>query len=306
LARVRVGDGQDGSRVDHVVAHGIPGLTMGRARRLIEAGAVRVDGRVARKGDRLGPGQTVDVDDAGVRAAAPGVDADAGVPVGWLYVDAALVALDKPAGVPSHPLRAGERGTAANALVARFPECATASPDAREGGLAHRLDNETSGVLLAARTRAAWEALRAALGDPRCEKTYLAEVVGAPPGGGTETSPIGRAGRRGGRVRVGAGRQPLPARTTWEIVERRGGTTLVRARLHAGRAHQVRAHLSAAGFPIVGDAIYGAPAASAAGPVDAPTPTLRLHAHTIALHHPVTGAPLLIEAPPPAWAILAP
>jgi len=295
VARVRVDEARAGARVDHVVAELVPGLGVAGARRLVAAGGVRLDGARAAKGARVRAGQTLEIDDAapapGVARAAP----DASVPVAWLYVDDALVALAKPAGVPSHPLRVGERGTAANALVARFPECAEASPDAREGGLAHRLDNETSGVLLAARSRDAWEKLRASLGGDASRKTYLAEVVGAPPERGVETAPIGRAGRRGGHVRVGSGRAPLSARTEWDVVERRGATTLVCARLHAGRAHQVRAHLASAGFPIVGDEIYGAGGAGL---------HLHLHAHTIALPHPVTGAPFFVEAPPPAWAIL--
>jgi 23S rRNA pseudouridine1911/1915/1917 synthase len=297
MPRVTVGADQAGLRVDHVVAAAIPGLAVSRARRLITAGAVRVDGRPAKKGEPVQLGQVVEIDDAPAAAPAEApVEPDPSVEVAWLHVDEALVAIAKPAGVPSHPLKTGELRTAANAIVARFPECATASPDAREGGLGHRLDNETSGVLLAARSRVAWEALRAALSAPDCVKTYLAEVVGTPPDTGVETAPIGRAGRRGGRVRVGGGRAPLEARTEWEVVERRGGTTLLRARLHAGRAHQVRAHLANAGFPILGDPIYGPAASAALG--------LRLHAHTVALTHPTTGAPLLIEAPPPAWAIL--
>ena len=302
MARVRVDDSRAGKRVDHLVAEVVPGLGVAGARRLVEAGGVRVDGRVARKGERLAAGQTLDIDEAGARAGgAAGVAPDAGLVVAWLHVDEVLVAIDKPPGVPSHPLRAGELGTAANAIVARFPECAGASPDPREGGVAHRLDNETSGVLLAARGHDAWDALRAALRAPGCVKTYLAEVVGAPPDRGVETAPIGRAGRRGGRVRVGAGRAPLSARTEWEVVEQRGATTLVRARLHAGRAHQVRAHLAAAGFPIVGDAIYGSGAGARGGEA---VPGLRLHAHTITFVHPRTRAALLIEAPPPRWAIL--
>jgi 23S rRNA pseudouridine1911/1915/1917 synthase len=298
MPRVTVGADQAGLRVDHVVAAAIPGLAVSRARRLVTAGAVRVDGRPAKKGEQVQAGQIVEIDDAPeARLAEPPVEPDPTVEVAWLHVDEALVAISKPGGVPSHPLKPGERGTAANAIVARFPECAAASPDAREGGLGHRLDNETSGVLLAARSRAAWEGLRAALRAPGCVKTYLAEVVGVPPDAGVETAPIGRAGRRGGRVRVGTGRQPLAARTEWEVVERRGATTLVRARLHAGRAHQVRAHLAAAGFPILGDPVYGPAASAALG--------LRLHAHTVTLAHPTTGQPLLIEAPPPAWAILA-
>jgi 23S rRNA pseudouridine1911/1915/1917 synthase len=300
VARLRVDEARAGARVDHLVAEARPGLGIPGARRLVAAGGVRVDGRVARKGERVVVGQTVEIDDAlePSAAAAARVEPDGTLAVAWLAVDEVLVAIDKPAGVPSHPLRGGERGTAANAIVARFPECAAASPDAREGGLVHRLDNETSGVLLAARGREAWESLRAALRAPTCVKTYLAEVAGAPPDHGVESAPIGRAGRRGGRVRVGSGRVPLAARTEWEVVERRGPTTLVRARLHAGRAHQVRAHLAAAGFPIAGDAIYGDEAARAAAP------RLRLHAHTISFAHPRTRATVLIEAPPPTWAIL--
>jgi 23S rRNA pseudouridine1911/1915/1917 synthase len=297
MPRVVVDEALAGSRIDHVVAEVVPGLGVAGARRLVAAGGARIAGRIARKGDRAVLGQAIDIDDAAVggASAVAGVEPDATVAVGWLYVDDALVAIDKPAGVPSHPLRPGERGTAAGAIVARYPECAHASTDAREGGLGHRLDNETSGVLLAARSRAAWEGLRAALRADSCEKTYLAEVVGAPPETGAATAPIGRAGRRGGRVRVGGGRQPLAARTDWEVVERRGATTLVKARLHAGRAHQVRAHLADAGFPLVGDPVYGN-VADGDG--------LHLHALRISLRHPVTGAPLLIEAPPPAWAIL--
>ncbi len=295
MARVRVDEARAGARVDHVVAEAVSGLGVAGARRLVAVGGVRVDGRVARKGERVAAGQTLEIDDA-ARAGAtavPRIEPDPSLAVAWLHVDEALVAIDKPAGVPSHPLRAGERGTAANAIVARFPECAAASPDAREGGLVHRLDNETSGVLVAARGRQTWDELRAALRDPSCVKTYLAEVAGAPPERGVETAAIGRAGRRGGRVRVGGGRAPLDARTEWEVVERRASTTLVRARLHAGRAHQVRAHLASAGFPIVGDEVYGAGHGG-----------LRLHAHTIAFVHPRTRAALLIEAPPPRWAII--
>jgi 23S rRNA pseudouridine1911/1915/1917 synthase len=298
VARVRVDEARAGSRVDQVVADARPGLGVAGARRLLEAGAVRLDGRVARKGARVAVGQTLEIDDAVEAGPVTRIEPDDALAVTWLHVDEALIAIDKPAGVPSHPLRAGERGTAANAIVARFPECAEASIDPREGGLGHRLDNETSGVLLAARGREAWEKLRAALRAEACVKTYLAEVAGAPPDRGVETAAIGRAGRRGGRVRVGGGRAPQDARTEWEVVERRASTTLVRARLHAGRAHQVRAHLAAAGFPIVGDALYGDEATRGAAP------RLHLHAHTIAFAHPVTGAAVLIEAPPPAWAII--
>jgi 23S rRNA pseudouridine1911/1915/1917 synthase len=283
-----------GRRVDQVVAATIPGLSVTAARRLVLAGAVRVDGRVARKGDRLTAGQMLDVEagdapDGDHVVVAP----DPAVAIAVLHADDALVAIAKPAGVPTHPLRAGQLGTAANALVARFPECAGASPDAREAGLANRLDTGTSGVLVAARRRDVWPRLRAALSGTDCEKIYLAEVAGSAEAGVAE-APIGRVGRRGGHVRVGAGRQPLPARTTWNVAERRERTTLVEARLTSGRAHQVRAHLSAAGHPIVGDPTYGGPAAA----------RLHLHAWHVRFRHPSSGELISIEAPAPEWAMI--
>ena len=295
MARFRVEPERAGARVDQFVAGAVPGLSVAAARRLVALGAVRVDGRIAKKGARLGAGQTVELDEAGSAVEAPDarrVRADPAVPMTVLLIDDAFVAIDKPAGVPSHPQAAGETGTAANGLAARFPECASASPDPREGGLVHRLDTGTSGVLIAARDAAAWASLRAALSQPGCEKTYLAEVVGMPANAGESKAPIGRVGRRGARVRVdGGGRHPLPAHTTWEVVERRAATTLVRVRLTKGRTHQVRAHLAAAGHPIVGDELYGDGAGA-----------LRLHALTVKFVHPNGGDEILIEAPPPAWA----
>jgi 23S rRNA pseudouridine1911/1915/1917 synthase len=290
----RVAAESAGKRVDQIVAAMVSGLSMAAARRLVLAGAVRVDGRVARKGDRVAAGQLLEVDtrdalDPERTIVAP----DATVAIAVLHADDALVAIAKPAGVPTHPLRAGQLGTAANALVARFPECATASPDAREAGLAHRLDTATSGVLVAARRAELWSRLRAALAGPDCEKTYLAEVVGTAEAGAT-SAPIGRVGRRGARVRVGAGRRPLPAHTEWAIAERRDGTTLVRAHLKSGRAHQVRAHLAAAGHPIVGDPKYGGPAAA----------LLHLHALRVRFRHPISGELISVEAPAPGWAMM--
>ncbi|HSY39649.1 MAG TPA: RluA family pseudouridine synthase [Polyangia bacterium] len=295
MARFRVEPEGAGARVDQFVAGAVPGLSVAAARRLVALGAVRVDGRAARKGARLIAGQTVELDDAGGAAEAPDarrVRADPAVPISVLLIDGAFIAVDKAAGVPSHPQAAGETGTVANGLAARFPECATASPDPREGGLVHRLDTGTSGVLIAARSSAAWASLRSALSQAGCAKTYLAEVVGTPADTGASNAPIGRVGRRGARVRVdGGGRNPLPAHTTWEVVERRGETTLMRVRLSKGRTHQVRAHLAAAGHPIVGDELYGD------GVGD-----LHLHAASVRFVDPGSGREILIEAPPPEWA----
>ncbi|MEA2701267.1 MAG: rRNA synthase [Myxococcales bacterium] len=283
------------------------GASVHAARRLLTNGSVRVDGKAAhRKGERVAVGQTVEVETAAAAFPAEGegwVLPDPSVILPVLYQDADLVAVNKPAGVAAHPLRRDERGTAANGLVALFPECATASDDPREAGLGHRLDRETSGVLLAARRRLVWPRLRAALGHADCEKTYLAQVFGQPPEQGHFDGAIGRVGRHGARVSIDAGRNPLPAHTDWQRladVDVDESTALVRARLHAGRAHQVRAHLAAAGLPIVGDPIYGNETSRAFSAGHGIT-GLRLHAESIRLRHPITDQTLVVTAPPPTW-----
>ena len=317
MARAPIPPDAAGQRIDHVVAAAVPGLSVSAARRLLEAGAVRIDGRRPRKGAKVGAGAgeagaVIEIEDGALAAAQGGpavraaIAPDARLAVTLLREDEALIAIAKPAGMPSHPLALGQLGTAANAIVARWPECAEASPDAREGGLVHRLDTGTSGLLIAARAARVWPELRAALTADDCEKTYLAEVAGVPADAGLETAAIGRVGRRGGQVRVGGGRQPLPAETAWQVIERRAGTAIVRVRLAAGRHHQVRAHLAAAGHPIVGDRRYG----TGDGPGDARArddgapELLHLHAATVRFRHPTSGHTILIEAPPPDWAMI--
>jgi 23S rRNA pseudouridine1911/1915/1917 synthase len=218
------------------------------------------------------------------------------LPLEVLHQDDALLALAKPAGVPTHPLRAGERGTLANALVARFPECAAVADDLREGGVAHRLDIDTSGVVLAGRTRAAWQALRRAFSTGNVTKEYLALVVGKPPDEGELRGELVHAGRR--RMQVDewgesdeAHDNLRPVVTRFRVVERGRELALVRAISSSGRMHQIRAHFAHAGWPLYGDALYGGP----------PSPSGHwLHASAVELPHPATGARLRIEASLPA------
>ncbi len=288
-----VAPGEAGLRLDaFLAARGVFASTTAARRWLAEnAGRVRVEGKLARKGERLQPAQRIEV----LGAPAGEVLQPEPGPLEVLHEDAALVVVAKPAGVPTHPLRAGETGSLAAALIARYPECATASGDPREGGFVHRLDGGTSGVLVAARTPEAYRALRAqlALGS---EKVYLAEVTGQLALAQVVVDqPIGRQGRRGERVLVGGGgRGVLPARTEVLVRERRAASTLVEARLKAGRPHQVRAHLAHLGNPIVGDTLYGG------APFKAPG--FHLHAFRVRLRHPVSGEQLFFEAPPPIWA----
>ena len=309
--RFVVGAAEAGLRLDAFLSRQkvVPSATA--ARRAIARRIVLVAGRPGKKGQHLGEGQVVEIAAPIQDRALPTPAAEVPLPV--LYADDDLVIVDKPAGLPSHPLRADDGPSAAGALVARFPECAVASPDPREGGLVQRLDRGTTGVLVAARRRAVWPGLHDALAAPECEKTYRAEVVGRfpdlgagqkdfiSPGPGPGTLvvavPIGRVGRRGSLVKLGGGRRPLPAFTEFALVEQRSTTALVEARLCKGRAHQVRAHLAYLGVPVVGDSTYGA-----AGADQEPPASLHLHAAAIVFRHPTTGQVLRIEAPLPDWA----
>jgi 23S rRNA pseudouridine1911/1915/1917 synthase len=273
---------QDEGRADRVLARRFPWASRRRLADLFARRLVRIDGKLARKGTIAAAGATMAV------AEAPPSDRDlAPIPVGSLpivHADDTLVAADKPAGMPSHPLRARETGTAANALVAMFPETAGIGDDPREAGLVHRLDAGTSGVLLCARDRDSWLALRAAFAGGQVEKRYLALVLGSARDGACD-EPLSASG---GRASVGSG---LPAHTRWTVEARGGGVTLLRCTSRTGRMHQIRAHLAHAGFPIVGDTLYGD-----AAPTGQP---FFLHASSIDLPHPATGARLVVTAPLP-------
>jgi 23S rRNA pseudouridine1911/1915/1917 synthase len=301
-----------GLRLDGFLARRKIVPSVAAARRALAAGIVAVNGRSASKGTHVQTGDVVALGDepASDVILKPSPELELTV----LYLDDEIVAVDKPAGIASHPIRPCEGATVASGLIARFPECAGASPDPREGGLGHRLDVSTSGVLLAARSREAWYRLHEALATPFCEKIYFAEtrgdfpaaaniehasvefvVPGGQPSSFVITVPIGRQGRRGHKVKLASGRQPLAARTEITLVESRPGAALVEARLSRGRAHQVRAHLAYLGIPVIGDAVYGQVDQDA-------NMDLHLHAWAVSFVHPTTGKPLRIEAPLPTWA----
>lgn len=260
--------GGPADRLDRAVA-AVAGLSRTAARSLIAAGAVFLNGRRCRVASRtVRPGDRLRV------GGAPASGAPA-LPV--LYEGRGVVAIDKPAGMPSAPTRQAARGTALSVL------------GEQRGGrplwLVHRLDAAASGVLLFATTRAAAAALSAAFREHRVEKTYLALVDGVPdaPVGVIEQSLAARAGR----ARVDP--RGRPARTAWRVEARRATTAVLAVEPSSGRLHQIRAHLAAAGHPIVGDRLYGG----------SPAPRLMLHACAIALS--LDGHRLAVSAPSPPF-----
>lgn len=301
LKRIEIPAGQPPERIDKVLVDAL-GLSRARAKKLFEDGFVKVNGKRVRKGVMAGGGDVVEVhlsDEASQPASEVAPEPQPELSVKVAYEDAAVVVLDKPAGMPSHPLKAGERGTAANFLAARFPECLAANPEApREAGLVHRLDIETSGLLAAARTPEAHQALRAAFTARAVDKRYLAAVRGPLADEGEIELPIAHAPGDARKMRATGSEteadrlKARPARTTFKVLERKGESALLEVRIDTGVMHQIRVHLSAIGAPILGDALYGG--AEVPG-----LPRQFLHAALLGFQSPATGQPVQVESPLP-------
>jgi 23S rRNA pseudouridine1911/1915/1917 synthase len=266
-----VGKEDRGRRLDLFLARQLD-LSRAATRRLLARGAVRVDGRTvgeSAKGTPLAAEAVVEVAPF-VRPEEQRAVAEPEAPLAVLASGRGWVAVDKPAGVPVHPLREGETGTVLGALLARRPELHGVGEGGLRSGVVHRLDLDTSGVLLFASTEAMWRRLRAAFGEHRIEKRYRAVVVGRLEREGEIELPLVTARHRPARVRVVAeGERPRSARMcalSWRPLEALGPATLVEVRPRAGFLHQIRVTLAHLGFPIAGDRVYGA----GSDPVGAP------------------------------------
>ncbi len=236
------------------------------------------------------------------RADAQEVLPDATVPLEILYEDHDLVAVYKPAGTPTHPLRLGQKGTIANALVHRYPEMRSVGISPKEAGLLHRLDTDTSGIVLAALNNRAFERLRYQQRVGGILKEYEALVYGVPDPYGEIRAPIVTRGRRSRQVRV-AGRVSATYRyrreclTRYRCIAYFKGCTLVQVSITTGARHQIRCHLASIGHPIVGDTLYGR--LHAPGTQAIVCQRLMLHAVTVQLRHPTDGTTLTIRCPRP-------
>ena len=275
-----------GERLDVLLA--APAGSRSQAQRLIAGGRVLVDGRPAQKGHRVKPGERIAVDDAEPAAEAPAADA----PVAQFavaYEDDDLIVVDKPAGVVVHPARGHREGTLAQALAGR----AAGGEDAWRAGIVHRLDRDTSGLLVVAKSDEVHRRLKAALAAREIRREYLALVEGRPPArSGTIEAPIGRDRRH--RTRMSTDSEVTkPAITHFELERALPHATLLRVRLQTGRTHQIRVHLQAIGHPVCGDRDYGHGGLYG----------LRrqfLHAARLAFAHPCSGEPIDIVSPLPA------
>jgi 23S rRNA pseudouridine1911/1915/1917 synthase len=288
---------QAGQRLDQALAALLPDYSRSRLKSWIESGEIRVNGLARRPRDRVCGGESV-----ALEATLPEDRRAAAQPIPLVVVheDRHLVVIDKPAGLVVHPGAGNPDLTLQNALLAWDPALASLP----RAGIVHRLDKDTSGLLVVARTLPAHTALVRMLAEREVHREYEAICRGVMTAGGTVDAPIARhptdrvrmAVREGGRESV----------THYRVIRRFAGYTHVRVQLETGRTHQIRVHLAHAGFPIVGDRVYGGRLALPKGASEALRQALRefprqaLHAARLQFDHPVTGRPLECASALPA------
>jgi 23S rRNA pseudouridine1911/1915/1917 synthase len=288
-----------GQRLDRFLAAQLPELSRTRIQALVDHGRVSVNGAPGKRSYRVESGDAVVLDIPAPSAAAAQPEA---IPLEILYQDDDVAVVNKPAGMIVHPGAGAKSGTIVNALLHEFGargELSSVGGELRPG-IVHRLDRETSGVLLIARNDPAHRALVEQFGGRQVGKTYVALLHGKLKGdSGRIELPVARDLHR--RIRMTARRREgRAARTDWRVRLRLPGYALVEADLHTGRTHQIRVHFSALGHPVVGDTLYGAPRQPKVGSAALP-PLGRnfLHAAHLKFMHPTTGRAMEVRAPLP-------
>lgn len=298
---VLVTENLDGSRLDRALAVLLPELSRSALARLIEEGRVTVAGRLVTKASaRVATGDALAVE---IPPPLPSTLASQDLPITILYEDELLVVIDKPAGQVVHPAAGHADETLVNALLFHIRDLSGIGGELRPG-IVHRLDKDTSGVMVIAKNDEAHRKLTAAWPTEAVRKEYLAVVYGTPPNSrGTIDAPIGRD--PGDRKRMGIVAGGRRAVTDYEIVKPLRHSSLLRCFLHTGRTHQIRVHLKSLGYPIIGDPLYsgpqwrGIPDKKLQKAIKEMT-RQALHASRLTIPHPRTGQSMTFEAPMPA------
>ncbi len=286
-----------GKRMDVFLAERMPETSRSAIRNWILAGLAKLAGEVQKPGRKMRAGDRVSVSPPPPE---PGRLAPEDIPVRVVFEDESLVVVDKPAGMVVHPGAGNRSGTLANALAHHFSRLG--GPDRLRPGLVHRLDKNTSGLLVVAKSDLAHERLAGQFKARRVEKEYLALVHGRlARRSGAIDAPVGR--HPTARVKMStSSRKPRPALTEYEVIRYFAGFSYVRVKLHTGRTHQIRVHFQHIGHPVAGDATYGAGARAASPQIDKALKRLGrhfLHAARLAFQHPAGDATMRFESPLP-------
>ena len=280
-----------GKRLDAFVAERAQGLSRSAAARLIAGGNVTVNGKAADKNYRLAAGDGVDVT---IPEAAEAAVTAQDIPLDVVYEDEDVIVVNKPVGMVVHPAPGHADGTLVNALLHHCGDSLSGVGGVLRPGIVHRIDRDTSGLIIAAKNDAAHLALSAQLADHTLARTYECIVTGTlREDSGTVDAPIARHPRDRKKMAVVMGGKR--AVTHWEVLGRYRGATHVRCRLETGRTHQIRVHMASIGHPLLGDTVYGnhKPVPGLAGQC--------LHAVGLQFVHPRTGETVRLTCPLPAW-----
>jgi 23S rRNA pseudouridine1911/1915/1917 synthase len=275
----------------------LPQYSRARLQGWIEAGAVEVDGRRLRPKDKVLGGERVQIE---ARLEVQEQVGPEEMPLEVVFKDRVLFVINKPPGLVVHPGAGNAGHTLQNALLALDPKLAVVP----RAGLVHRLDKDTSGLLVVARTPEAHTALVAALAEREIERHYIALCAGVMTGGGTIAEPIGR--HRSQRTRMAVRSDGRPSVTHYRVIKRFHAHTLVHVELESGRTHQIRVHFAHIGYPVVGDPVYGGRRRTPGGASPALITELErfhrqaLHAAHLKLAHPSTGKEMAWNAPLPS------